>query len=59
MTQKGEDAAKNVTSLTQVLLYTFSCNSIFPSWLFIKTRQYYNEQQKHIQKPISVSEITI
>ena len=45
-------------TLTQILPYIFFCNSIFPS-SFLMRLLYYSEQQgKHIQESISVSEIS-
>ena len=45
----GGRAAENLMSLTYILPCTFSRNLIFP----------FEQQEKHIQEPISVSEIGI
>ena len=48
---KGERGVKKVISLTQIRLYTFSCNSVVLSWFLTKLWWYYNEQQReHIQE---------
>ena len=49
--------AKDVMSLTQILLRTFTYNSIRSSWLLMKFLQHHSKQQeKHIQEPSSVSD---
>ena len=43
--------SKKVISLAQILLYTFFCDSIFPSWFLMKLWWYYSEEEvEHIQE---------
>ena len=55
--------SQKVMSLTQILLYTFFCNSIFPSWFLMKLLYDYiilsNKKNTSNKEAISVSEIPI
>ena len=51
MTWKGGRTVKKIMSLAQILLCTFYCNSIFPSWFLMKDWWYYIEQEEeHIHE---------
>ena len=59
MTWKGRRLVKKVMPLTQILLCTFFCNSIFfTSWFLIKLWQYFNKKKNTSKKkPTSVPEV--
>ena len=60
MTWKGRRAVKKVMPLTQILLFTFFCDSIFfTSWFLIKLWQYFNKKKNTSKKkPTNVPEVT-